>query len=980
MRGDGEEVTTLAKRNLAGGELSPSLYARVDNARYAVSVKTMRNNVVKREGGSENRAGTYYIARSFGGRPLPFYYGDSEILLEIGSVMRWYVNGVQAREATKAITGISKASPGVVTAVGHGYSNFDEVHISGVLGMTELNGRNFKVNVLTIDTFSLLEFDAITPFSTAAYTTYVSGGTCAKVRQIATPFAGALQFLRGSQPEAGAPMDLTHPLFPPQTLTYNGTTFTIGNTTFAPSISAPVMAALAGAGVVEYVATAVDALTGEESLAGTPTDGGTAPTSGTPQTVTWGAVTGASYYRVYRRDPTVGSVFGYIGDAAGPTYTDYGSIPLGEEFLGDKETPRPPVNRSPFGSAGNYPAIVVHYQQRKMFFQTANERKGIFGSRVGSLNNFVVGNPVSPDDSVKFNEKGRGKAITNAVALERLILWTDKSVISMNGDDTGAITPTSPGLKVTPVWGADPIPPLVVDGSAIFVAWAGNLPGSGNIIRDLAFTQEGDGYRGNDLTAFARHLFKGHKIVSWDYQQSPDSIIWAAREDGALLGLTYLKEHQIAGWHRHDTDGDFRQALCLNRYLFQLGYTTGGISYPSAEVMSPDEMYFQVEREINGETVTYLERMTPRNFTDIKVDAIFMDSAITYDGRNTAAHYMHLSGGTGTWDEQDLTLISSLDYFSATEVGNEIWLLKEDGNYHRFTITAYTNAKTVTVQSMDGDVDEELRVQADILAVLDGVTGQIQFSGPHGLEDGDIIYIAGVGGRVDVNGNHYVCYVVDDDTITIKTLGFLDVDTTAMPAYTTGGTVYRTTLNWSRAVDRVTGAWHLEGKNVSVLGDGTVVASPNNFRLDDEGTPEYTYPLLTVTNGAIDLEQCYAVIHVGLPKMDDIETLDIDTASSETLSDKKMLVNEVTLHLQDTRGVFIGSKAPEDSDPLKGLVELKLRDQEGYNEATKLFNGKTMEKIEADWESNGRVFLRQVDPLPMSVSAIMPSGLIPIRK
>lgn len=77
--------------------------------------------------------------------------------------------------ATKTITGITKASPAVVTATAHGLASGDVVKLAAIVGMTELNGQIAVINVLTANTFELLGIDS------TGYTTYVSGGTAAPV-------------------------------------------------------------------------------------------------------------------------------------------------------------------------------------------------------------------------------------------------------------------------------------------------------------------------------------------------------------------------------------------------------------------------------------------------------------------------------------------------------------------------------------------------------------------------------------------------------------------------------------------------------------------------------------------------------------------------------------------------------------------------------------------------------------------------------
>ena len=73
------------------------------------------------------------------------------------------------------ITGATKADPGVITAVDHGFSNDDLVGIFDVVGMTELNGIIFKVSAATDDTFAV-QTPAGVDVDTTGFTTYVSGG------------------------------------------------------------------------------------------------------------------------------------------------------------------------------------------------------------------------------------------------------------------------------------------------------------------------------------------------------------------------------------------------------------------------------------------------------------------------------------------------------------------------------------------------------------------------------------------------------------------------------------------------------------------------------------------------------------------------------------------------------------------------------------------------------------------------------------
>lgn len=177
------------------------------------------------------------------------------------------------------------------------------------------------------------------------------------------------------------------------------------------------------------------------------------------------------------------------------------------------------------------------------------------------------------------------------------------------------------------------------------------------------------------------------------------------------------------------------------------------------------------------------------------------------------------------------------------------------------------------------------------------------------------------------------------------------------------------TAQWVRAVDVVTGLGFLEGKQVSVLADGFVVANPNNK----------AYQTVTVTSGSITLSECYGVITVGLPYTSDLETLNIDSVNGESIIDRSKLISKVTLFVEESRGVWAGTRPPDETtDFLDGLTELKIRDENsGYENPIDLKTDPVEIITESSWNNNGRVFVRQTDPLPLTVLSITPSGMLP---
>lgn len=71
---------------------------------------------------------------------------------------------------TDPVSAITQASPAVVTETGHGRASGDVVRLTGILGMTDLNGTINVIQVLTANTYALLGVDS------TGYAAYVSGG------------------------------------------------------------------------------------------------------------------------------------------------------------------------------------------------------------------------------------------------------------------------------------------------------------------------------------------------------------------------------------------------------------------------------------------------------------------------------------------------------------------------------------------------------------------------------------------------------------------------------------------------------------------------------------------------------------------------------------------------------------------------------------------------------------------------------------
>ena len=121
---------------------------------------------------------------------------------------------------------------------------------------------------------------------------------------------------------------------------------------------------------------------------------------------------------------------------------------------------------------------------------------------------------------------------------------------------------------------------------------------------------------------------------------------------------------------------------------------------------------------------------------------------------------------------------------------------------------------------------------------------------------------------------------------------------------------------------------------------------------------------VTIANGIAVMPEKVARAHIGLQYVADWETLDIEGGRG-TIQGALKKISRVTIRFKDTRGLLYGF---DNSD----LKELKQREFEDMGDPTEPLTGDADVIIPASWNSNGRIFMRQADPLPTTILAVIP--------
>jgi hypothetical protein len=588
--------------------VSPEIFGRNDIDKFTLALAECDNWIVSPLGPVKNRAGLRFVCQSGNitktAALIPFTFNSSQtFVLEFGhQYVRFHTLGATLVETAKNITGITFSNPGVLTVSAHGYTAGQMVFVSGLTaGPTELNGQFYLVGTPSTDEFELLDLRGVA-VNASALPAYVSGGTVSRVYSVSTPYdADHVKSLHYSQ--SGDILTLAHPLYDLRELRrVSATNWTLTTITFAPGVSAPTgvaVVATTGTGTTtyEYVVTAHTPDYLEESVASaTVSCTNNLTTAGNKNTVSWSASSGATRYSVYKKR---NGVFGYIGQTTSLSFVDDNIDP-------DLVT-TPPENSTPFTGADNRPGAVAHADQRRLFAGTNNKPQNVWATRTGTESNLAESVPARDTDAMRFRIAREQNRINHLVALSDLLALTYGNEHLISPTDGGALTPASIGVKKQDEFGAADAQPVVIGNVCLY------LQAGATKVREIAYSDENKSYITTDATLLADHLLGPGKVgVQMAMQKLPIPILWVVREDGTLLGMTYVRGQNVAAWHTHSTDGFFESVACVRE---------GNV----------DGVYVLVRRTVNGQTVRYIERLDDRDVSTLE-DCFFLDAGVTYSG------------------------------------------------------------------------------------------------------------------------------------------------------------------------------------------------------------------------------------------------------------------------------------------------------------------------------------------------------------
>lgn len=916
------------------GEWSPNLHARVDIDKYKSGAALLRNFFVDYRGGASTRTGTKYVLRALDSdnpvRLIPFQASFTvAYILEFGEeYIRFHRDGAPILETGVTITGITNADPAVVSAV-NTYTDGDWVYISGVSGMTQVNGRYFIVANASGTDFELTDLNGVN-VNSSAYGVWTANGSAQRVYTIVSPYAAAdLAILKFAQNVDT--MILCHPDYAPQSLEIiTETNWIIGAITFGTDIAAPVTVSTSttlGGGTTNYsyIVTAVDG-NGQESEQSTAftilSAANIASVQGT-NTLTWESVTGAVSYNVYKTNTTsvnpvpVGAAYGFIGNSTSTQFADSNIAP---DF-----NQGPPIIRNPFALGSGVTGAVI-----------------------------TNGGSYTSKPTVTFSAPPAGITATGNTLLQ---VATVSSIAAGGAGYVINDTMTFTGnliLTVTTIGGGGSVTVVTITNRGVY---SGALPG-------LPLAQTSTSGAGIGATFNLTWQVFAIDITNpgSDYVSAP-TITPSA---GALAATAVIGP---AGTGNPSVPAFFQQRLVLAATPAnpQTLYMSQTASYYNFNVSSPSKDDDAITATLVSGQLNGIRSMIPQpaglivlsdgsswlvnggSFGSAVTPATTVANAQAFVGANDVSPivvnydtlYVQSKGSSvrdssynfyaNVFTGEDVSIIAShlfygfevIEWAWAEEPFKIVWAVRDDGTLLSFTFIKEQDFRAWSHSDTEGDFKSVATIieQVDAVNSVNAVYVVVERT----INETPLKYVERFSERIYPDGVEDACQV--DSAVTYN----------GAPATS------------------FTGAEHLAGKTVTGLADGEVIT-----------------PFVMAANGSFTLASSSKVA-VGLAFTPQLQTLQIDLGEP-TVQSKQKKINAVTVRTSETLGLRIGS----DFD---NLVDMKdfVRGNVGSltNEVvTDLVTGDGRTFIDPKWAEQGQYCIQIDEPYPATILGVMPQVLV----
>ena len=591
-----------------------------------------------------------------------------------------------------------------------------------------------------------------------------------------------------------------------------------------------------------------------------------------------------------------------------------------------------------WSSTTGYPQTGSFFEQRLYMAATTDQPQTLWASQTADFENMKPDNDadtIEADDAIN-----RTLSAEDVNAIRWLSAGEDTLVIGTHG---GEWVPTSAGEVLTAVditvrrqtkHGSARIQPVRIGNTVLFVQRAKRKirqfglafdPGSGERV----------GFRAPDVTRLAKHITKGG-IVEMDYAEEAESIVWAVRNDGQLLSMTFRREEDVVGWARH---------------------ILGGVddNLPFDRVWHVDDSADTFVDETTDANDSFDNNWTPFPASEAVGDyALFGSknqySEIRFDYTNgqpgvggvVVLEYWNGTAWTAHTDVIDNTnsfTAAAADFLTVSFTRPTDWVvLPIEGTQSLF----YTRARITTAYTTNPILDQGF-IQGDAVvesvAVIPGADGSGQTKDS---SERDEVWITV---RRTINN-------AQTRFIEVFELDFETGDDQE-DAYYADSLI---TFDGARST-ALSGYDHLEAETGKVWADGAIQADK------------------TVASGNITIDTGASVVQFGLPFRHKLKTLKgVGGNPAGTRLGKTQRIHGLTFVLLNSHTISFGP------DSVK-LTEKDFRVvSDPMDAGAPLFTGERFVEFEGDWETDARIVIESSDPTPFTILALAPEiSLNPLK-
>lgn len=286
-----------------------------------------------------------------------------------------------------------------------------------------------------------------------------------------------------------------------------------------------------------------------------------------------------------------------------------------------------------------WPSAVVFHQGRLWWTGKAN----VWGSISDAYNNF---DPTFLGDAgpiIIQIAQGQVDTINWLLDLQRMCMGGQTSEFAVTSnivDDP--LTPTNFQIRAASTQGSSSVRAVKIDMHGVFIGRTGKKVFSLDMGTNYPFYD----YVPNDMTALTPDLLPaGQNFVRMDHQRAPDTRVHCVASNGSVFVAVNDKTEDVMAWIEIQTLGIIEDVVVL----------------PALNGAFDDQVYYVVNRTINGATMRYLEKLAQES-----------DCAGNLPYCNLADSYMQFAGG------QVLTGLDHLDGQQVVVWGNGVDLGTDD--------------------------------------------------------------------------------------------------------------------------------------------------------------------------------------------------------------------------------------------------------------------------------------------------------------